>query len=516
MRSYWLEGADGTVLSLDGPEYAVLLGAAGLGIVGAENTFTEGAGDGGRFRAQRMLKRSLSLPVLIQGASEDDALDLYEALAGLLDPEVGQASLCVQVGDQVWWTYVVHDGGGDPGDGGTEGADWLMFTLTLTSGDPYWTRRAPERQTAQPGVTGRGLLRPGGSLSKLRLSSGQITGSVRLLNPGPAPAYPVVVIQGPATSLTLVSPLGETLSWSGVLTASQRRIIDHRAGTIVDENGVNRYNELGPAPRFWALRPGDQTAVVNLQGGSLGVTSLGAVSRTNWSMDPEPGGTGGPNIGGGWRVYPSSVGQGIGTEVFSTAVLAQATTADPGPEGAATYGQVTVTTAKTSEALTNVESYRTSGIDPVPAGAPVTMSMWIRLPIATRVYPVLRLWHDAADPALVLTEVKLPATEAIDTVPNQWTEIVVTGYGEREAIGAQLTASFYGTSPVGSVVGFGRSLTEATNQKRPFFSGTTPDTDDFDYSHDSTVTSPSRQRPRVVAGRSSVDLSWHPRRRVMR
>ena len=89
---------------------------------------------------------------------------------------------------------------------------------------------------------------------------------ITIENPGDALAYPVTTLLGPATSLTLISPAGETLPWAGTLAVGERRVFDHAAATVVDGSGVKRYSELGTAPRFWAVRPGLQTAQVNATG----------------------------------------------------------------------------------------------------------------------------------------------------------------------------------------------------------------------------------------------------------
>lgn len=268
-RDYTLEQGSLKV-HLDGNPLGLLATGAGFGLPPVEVLWFDGAGSGSTFRHARVGRREFSgFSVLVNGEDADDLQANADILARVLDPGNGPTVLRVDQGADSWWTHVVRTGGGDPVAGEeTNGSSWAIYALTLASGDPFWTRARASQQKVQAAGLGRGLLRPGGSLTQLRLSSGQAMGDVLLENPGTAPAYPIVRVEGPGTALDLVSARGEVLRWDGVLEVGQSRTIDHRAGTVVDDNGVNRYDELGPAPRFWSIPPGQEVATVSLEGAS--------------------------------------------------------------------------------------------------------------------------------------------------------------------------------------------------------------------------------------------------------
>lgn len=277
-----LEGA-GLVLSLNDhidndPDggFAALAGLDGFGLPEVDTRWFEGAGDGASYRGARVRSRDLNLPVMVSGASRDAVLARLSMLATVLAPTAGIATLRVSLGTgEEWRLGVVRVGGGSWtwSSEETDSEQWVETTLTLRAPDPFWVREEVALRTIRAAGLGRGLLRPGASLTALRLASGQVIGDVVVENPGDAPAYPVVTLTGPATSATFTSPSGERYTWAGSLAAGQTRTFDHLAGTVVDQAGVNRYAELGASPRFWAIPPGSRTASLAV----LGTSSASAV-----------------------------------------------------------------------------------------------------------------------------------------------------------------------------------------------------------------------------------------------
>ncbi|WP_144722244.1 phage tail domain-containing protein [Cellulosimicrobium sp. TH-20] len=273
---------------------AALDGLDGFGLPPVSPRFFEGAGDGATYRGTRVLPRDVSLPILFTADSRAELRERVSALATVLAPENAPALLTYTEPDGAAWTIeVVRTGSGSAL---TDHETYYGVTVALRAPDPFWTAVTAVTRPIRPGGAGRGLLRPGGSLTKLRVASGQVLGEVVVENPGDAPAYPITTLQGPATAFTLRSARGETLQWEGDLGPDERRVFDHRASTLVDENGVNRYDELQPAPRFWAVPPGVQTATVEVLGSAIGTpTPTGEPLRTNLVINPKP------ETAAGWR-----------------------------------------------------------------------------------------------------------------------------------------------------------------------------------------------------------------------
>lgn len=266
-------------LSLDAAEFVSLQGAKGFGVAPRTNRWFEGASDGAVWRSGKSGRRVLQVPVLIRGADVDALEDNVSALAARFAPSVGLSRLLLDEGESrgVWYVDVAYSDGLDWTYGkDTDGTRWVQVTLVLEAGDPFWTRVQPESIPIGAAGAGRGLLKGVTPLSALRQASGQTMGTVTFVNPGPARAYPVTTIYGPATGATLTSA-GLTMTWTGTLAAGQRRVFDHRAGTLIDPDAVgdqNRYSELGPAPKFWPVEPGTSQATVALTGDTPGVSRV--------------------------------------------------------------------------------------------------------------------------------------------------------------------------------------------------------------------------------------------------
>lgn len=266
-------------LGLDSQEFASLQGTKGFGVAPRTNRWFEGAGDGAVYRSARMGRRVVILPVLVQANGVDALEDALSELAARFAPERGLARLLLDEGERgQWFTDVAYAGGLDPEYGKTtNGASWANVTLTLEAGDSFWTRLEPETVRVRAAGAGRGLLRGDTSLTQLRLASGQTMGTVQFENPSDATAYPVTTIYGPATRAVMSSG-GLTYVWEGDLAAGERRVFDHRTGAVTDPDDTtgdpNRYDEMGTAPKFWAVPPGRSEATLMLEGDTPGTSQI--------------------------------------------------------------------------------------------------------------------------------------------------------------------------------------------------------------------------------------------------
>ena len=243
----------------------LLGGLTGAGLPPVEARWFSGAGDGAVWRGARVSPRVLVVPLLVEGVDRVDVAARLRTLALVLtppDPEGTDRTVLslVEPDGTVWQTAVYRTGGGDLVWGpGTDSATWATTEVELTAPDPYWTRQAPSSLTVSTGGQGRHLLP---YLSRLRLTSSATTGRRTVENPGDAPAWPVWQITGPGADFTATDAAGQALAWRSRLEGGQSLTIDTRAGTVVDGTGANRYAELAPAPRFWAVPPGTSTVWV--------------------------------------------------------------------------------------------------------------------------------------------------------------------------------------------------------------------------------------------------------------
>lgn len=255
-----------------------LAGLSGQGLPAVSAQWFEGAGDGATWRGSRVLARDIDVPLLIEGRDADHVQALLSTLAQVLDPRTGPARITLTRAGQSWWTDVVRVGGGTWKTGGseTDGETWVATLITLRSGDPFWTREDAESFEVRVTSAGRGLLP---KLSRLRLTSSQAMGTRTVENAGDAPAYPRWVVTGPGANFTATGARGEVLRWEGTLLAGEQITLDAQAGTVVDGAGVNRYDQLAPAPRFWSIEPGTSRVSVTLDGAT-------AASRITCAWQP--------------------------------------------------------------------------------------------------------------------------------------------------------------------------------------------------------------------------------------
>ncbi|WJN62875.1 Dit-like tail protein [Streptomyces phage phiScoe23] len=253
------------ILNLDEVETAgygvqALTGVNGLGLPPVSVQWLEGAGDGAVYRRSRVLTRDIDIPFDIVGRNRQDLKNHLSRLSLML---AGPCTLRMIEDDGTdWSTQVVRVGGGDYTYGSdTTGSRDVQMVVTFRAGDPYWTSSVISRKQIGGDLTATSFL---GGLASMPVAASQAIGEILLENTGDAPAYPVWEIFGPGNNFKAVSPNGQMLWWTGTLAAGEKLIVDTRMGTVIDGTGANRYPDLAPAPRFWAIDPGISTAEASL------------------------------------------------------------------------------------------------------------------------------------------------------------------------------------------------------------------------------------------------------------
>lgn len=239
----------------------------GLGMPGVANQWFEGAGEGKAYRGGRTLARVIDMPVMIYGTDRQDVLEKYANLARIMLAENAPVTLTVELDGEGWRTAVVRSGGGDYTFGDdTDGSTYLKTIFTVESGEPYMTRVDSEARVITPGGLGIPLIGPGQSLVQLLLSNTEGSGAVQFTNTGDVSAWPVWTFLPPFQNFLLARD-GLVLEFKqAAVKASGFIEIDAAAGTVKDENGVNRYDLLSPAPKFFSIPRGTTSANVILTG----------------------------------------------------------------------------------------------------------------------------------------------------------------------------------------------------------------------------------------------------------
>lgn len=234
-------------------------GATGFGLPPVNVQIVEGAGDGAIYRSSRTLVRDFDIPLNIEGRTQVELESHLSRMARMLAGPF-RMGLIDKLG-RTWVVPVARVGGGEL-DLGSEEEMALQTVVTLRAFDPYW-----ESDVATNIVLGiPGPVDPFVSAwMRLPLVASQAFGLVQVNNPGDARVYPQWTFHGPGHTLQVTSPLGEVTAWDAALASGESLTIDMRAGTVVDNNGLNRYADLRAAPRFWALAPGVSTISASME-----------------------------------------------------------------------------------------------------------------------------------------------------------------------------------------------------------------------------------------------------------
>ncbi|MFI5942207.1 phage tail family protein [Streptomyces uncialis] len=241
---------------MSGVGYQALAGVTGMGLPQLSAQWLEGAGDGASYRGRRVLPRDIDIPLDIVGRDRTHLSELVTRLVRVLADE---CTLTVTDSSGARWSTPVRwTGGGaiDPGAGQRD----AQTVITLRAPSPYFLAEAGQTVTIG-GATAAPFL---SALSAMPLAASQAIGDVQLTNDGDVAAYPVFQVYGPGDNFKAIGPDGQTLHYTGTITATGSITVDMGAGTVRDGSGANVYRYLATAPRFWSVPPGTSTVSVAL------------------------------------------------------------------------------------------------------------------------------------------------------------------------------------------------------------------------------------------------------------
>ena len=259
MSGYSLTGANGDVITFDNSTYVLTPSLVGFGIPPTLVRIDDSARYGGIHRYTRRGVRNIDMPVTVLGSSATDVETKLRRLAVLAQDTDGPTTLTAyrDTGDLTLELHYV--GGAELEYGGnTGGQTWANLLLSFQAPNPYWQSADTESFTVTSGNTGRGLLP---QLTKLRVSSSQALGLINVTNTSDVPVYPSFQVTGPVDGLeVLLNDQG--WSFTENVTTGDIFTVDHDTATVTGIGGVNRYDILDTAPKFFAFPPGTSTVLV--------------------------------------------------------------------------------------------------------------------------------------------------------------------------------------------------------------------------------------------------------------
>ena len=257
--NYSLIGANSDTIDFDYSNYILNPDFLGFNIPPALVRIESSAGDGGVFRHAKRGVRNLDLAITILGNDRADVQVKLRRLAKMTQNKAGPLKLRANYSDGVSLELQTYYTGGAEGQWGSEaGMIWCKWVLSLQAPAPYWTSLNSISYVIGEEPTGRGLLP---QLTKLKISSNNVLGSVIVNNLGDVPSFPKWTFMGPITNL-LVSDGTFSFSIPDTIEAGDTITVDTATGEVYDQDNVNSYAILGDAPKLFALPPGLSTVTI--------------------------------------------------------------------------------------------------------------------------------------------------------------------------------------------------------------------------------------------------------------
>jgi phage-related protein len=256
-----LVGSNGDTISLAANSDFILgTGAQGFGIPATAVRIEESAGDGGTWRHSKRGIRDIDLPLVIIGSDRQDVETKLRRLARLLQDKTGPTKIVANYsnGDQLF-LEAHYVGGAETQFGADAGSTWCRWVIQMQAPQPYWESASNQTFTISSGNTGRGLLP---QLTKMKVSSSTTLGQVSVNSSADVDVFPIWTIRGPISNL-VISNGPQTFSFTEAVAPGETITIDTELGTVTDQNGTNRYPILGPAPKLFPIKPGQQVIQVN-------------------------------------------------------------------------------------------------------------------------------------------------------------------------------------------------------------------------------------------------------------
>jgi len=259
LSGYKLTGANGDSITFDLDEFVLNPSLTGFGIPPTSVRIDESARDGGTYRYSRRAVRNIDMPVTVLGASATAVESSLRRLAKLTQDTLGPTVLTALRDDGDLTMELYYVGGAELEYGGEAGGvQFARLLLSFQAPNPFWQSADTESFTVTTGDTGRGLLP---ELTKLRVASSQAIGLINVSNTSDVPVFPTFMVVGPVDGLS-VTLNGEGWSFTENVATGDIYEIDHEAATVTGIGGVNRYDILDTAPKFFSFPPGNSSVLV--------------------------------------------------------------------------------------------------------------------------------------------------------------------------------------------------------------------------------------------------------------
>jgi hypothetical protein len=274
-----LIGSNGDEIVFDEASNFVLTsGLSGLGVPSTTVRIDDSASEGGVWRFTKRGLREIDLPVVVFGETRLEVEQNLRRLTNLLNDRNGGTVLRASYNSGEVWNLT--DGhyvsGAETVKGEDAGVLWTRIVLSMQFANPFWIRSQAE--SISVGVAaGDGKLIP--HLAEMRIIGSQAIGEIEIENVGDVESFPFWIFSGPADSVEVTSQSGLVFSYDSVIELGESIFVNTENGTVVDQDGVNKYSSLGVSPKLFTLPPGNSV---------VSVVATGADSNTVISLNYQP------------------------------------------------------------------------------------------------------------------------------------------------------------------------------------------------------------------------------------
>lgn len=259
-----LVGSNGDEIVFDNDgDFLLTEGLSGIGIPDTQVTFADSASDGGVWRFTKRGIREIDMPLMILGASKSALESNLRRLSNLMQDRRGATKLRASYSNgEIWELQDGHYVAGGQTTLDSNG-NWTRWVVTLRFANPFWIRQRSESFSLGTGGAQRSLIP---TLAEMEVTGSQVIGDITVENVGDCDAYPVWKVRGPVDSVTVTSQDGLSFSYDAIIPLGSEVTIDTANGTVVDQNGVNRYSNLGSSPKMFTLPAGTSEVSIEAVG----------------------------------------------------------------------------------------------------------------------------------------------------------------------------------------------------------------------------------------------------------
>lgn len=256
MSNYSLTGSNDDVITFDNSVFVLNPLLTGLGIPPTSVRIDESARAGGVHRNTKRDVRNIDLPITVLGSTKLAVEQNLRRLARLTQDDRGPTRLTALRAAGNLVMEVHYTGGAELQYGESAGGQtFAKVLLSFQAPQPFWESAVRQSFTVSAGQTGRGLLP---KLTKLLVSSATTLGIVAVSNTGDVPVFPVYTIRGPIANFSVRSRR-LSFGFNAPVVTGDTITVDSERGTVIAQNGANRYDLLLPSPKFFSLPVGDST-----------------------------------------------------------------------------------------------------------------------------------------------------------------------------------------------------------------------------------------------------------------